>query len=184
MSQLKKNRNQGLDLLRIICMLMVICLHYLGTDNVIGEADLYSANWFVSQTFFSLSMVAINCFVLLSGYFLCESTIRLGRWLSIWVQVVFYSFGIYLVLCATGVVPFDWAEAVKSTMVVTLRRYWFVTTYLILYAVAPFLNILISAIDRRSHFLLCATMLFIYSFLHNLVYICDFGGLSGGTSLI
>lgn len=185
MSQLRKNRNQGLDLLRIICMLMVICLHFFGHGGVVeGALQLWTPNWYIVQLIVGFCYVCVNCFVLISGYFLCTSSFRLTKWVSIWVEALFYSVIIYLLLVILGLVPLSVSGLVKSLLVFTMRRYWFVTAYLLLLIVSPLLNHAIASMNRRSHAACCAVMFLVFSVLHNIVYICDFALMNNGSGLI
>lgn len=180
-----KARNQGLDLLRVICMLMVVCLHYLGQGGLVEAAlTLWTPNWFLGQLIAGFCRVCVNCFILISGYFMCTSKFRLSKWVSVWIQTMFYSVVVYLVLVLCGVVTFSVAELLKSFMVFTLSRYWFVTAYLLLMAVSPFLNHAIAHMDQRAHAACCCVMFLIFSVLHNVVYICDFAWMNNGSGLI
>jgi len=143
---------------------------------------LGKANWYLGNIFNSLCGVAVNCFVLLSGYFLCTASFKLSKLTSIWIQTMFYSVVLYLI-CAS-VAGFSLTELIKSAMVLILQRYWFVTAYLLLYMLFPFLNYAIHAMNKRTHFLCCCVLLGIFSVLHNLVYISDFGYINGGSSLL
>lgn len=75
-------------------------------------------------------------------------------------------------------------QFIKSGMVVTLKQYWFVTAYLLMYAVSPFLNCAIRSMSKRMHLLCCCVLMGIFSVLHNLVYISDFGHIVGGYSFL
>lgn len=44
----------------------------------------------------SFSIVAVNCFVLITGYFLCTAEFNYKKILNLWIQVEVYSIGIYL----------------------------------------------------------------------------------------
>ena len=166
-------------------MLMVICLHFFGHGGVVEHAlQLWTPNWFIVQLIVGFCYVCVNCFILISGYFLCTSKFRLVKWVSIWIETMFYSVLIYLLLVVFGLVPFSVSELVKSFMVFTLSRYWFVTAYLLLMIISPFLNHAIAHMDQRSHAACCVIMFLVFSVLHNIVYICDFAQLSNGYSML
>ena len=94
-----KERNASIDLLKIISMLMVIVLH--ATQYGIANADIipFSVPYYVSYVSRSFSIVAVNVFILISGYFLCKQTVTIKKIFKLWIQVELYSVGIYLVLC-------------------------------------------------------------------------------------
>lgn len=72
------NRNIGLDALRIISMMMVLALHYLGKGGLLerNTSEIYNVIYLLLE---ALSIVAVNCFVLISGYFLCKSEFKLKK---------------------------------------------------------------------------------------------------------
>ena len=148
---MKEKRDMGLDLLRVLCMLMVVCNHLISWSHLfMDEAEAMTPMWLVGNTFFGYMMPAVNCFVLISGYFLCTSTFRLKKLVSLWLQVVTYSAGIYLLVCLFhGETDFSVMQFLKNCLVVTMGRYWFVTAYVLMYIVSPFLNRAIHAMDKK-----------------------------------
>ena len=91
---MKQNRNLGLDLLRIVSMMMVVGLHFINHSGLWEALSQGSLNWYLSNLVFGLCYVCVNCFVLISGYFQCEATFKLKRVVSIWIQAACYSVGI------------------------------------------------------------------------------------------
>ena len=182
---MKQERDFGLDLLRIICMLMVVCLHAFNHGGLVeGTLVPSTANFYLGNAMFTLCLPAVNCFVMISGYFLCTADFKLKKLISIWGQAFFYSISITSIAMLLGHQAFSFKELVKSILVILLKRYWFVTAYVLMYAVSPFLNCAIRALDRKTHLLCCCTLLGIFSVLHNMMYISDFGGINGGYSFL
>lgn len=174
-----------MDLLRIICMMMVVCIHTLGWVGLIENTLAPGTpNYFICNILFAFCLVAVNCFVMITGYFQCTSTFKLKKCVSTWGTALFYSIVIYFILILTGNLDFSLKELIKHTMVFTLDRYWFITAYLLLYMVSPFLNCAIRAMSRKTHLMCCCTLLLLFSVLHNIVYICDFGDVQGGYSFL
>ena len=65
----KEKRNIGLDLLRILSMFMVLILHLLGKGGML-EKESNSQIYYLIYNFMEiLCIVAVNCYVLISGYF-------------------------------------------------------------------------------------------------------------------
>lgn len=88
-----KKRNLNLDMLRILCMFFVVTIHCLGRGGLIeGTAIKFgTVNYHLTQILNALLIVEVNCFVLISGYFLCTSEFKLKKLVSVWGQTVFYS---------------------------------------------------------------------------------------------
>lgn len=182
---MKQERDYGLDLLRILCMLMVVCLHALNHGGLVeGTLVPGTANFYLGNAMFALCLPAVNCFVMISGYFLCTADFKLKKLISIWGQALFYSVLITCINMLLGNQAFSIKEMAKSFFVVSLKRYWYVSAYILMYAVSPFLNCAIRAMDRKTHLLCCGTLLGIFSVLHNMIYISDFGGINGGYSFL
>ena len=179
-------RDTGLDLLRIISMIMVVCIHTVGWGGLVeGALVPGTANWYLGNAMQTLSLQAVNCFVLISGYFLCTAKFRLSKLASTWMQAAFYSVGIYLVLALVhvGGTQFSLKELIKCALVVTMDRYWFVTDYIMLYCLFPVLNYAIRSMNRKQHLLCCCILLILFSIIPNIVYVVDFSGINGGYSL-
>ena len=80
-------RSANLELLRIVAMIMIVLIHIFGKADLLHAPALSGANrqgFWVLET---LCIVAVNCYVLISGYFLSRSTFRLGKYLRLWSPV-------------------------------------------------------------------------------------------------
>ncbi|MDE6723424.1 MAG: hypothetical protein K2J55_04430, partial [Eubacterium sp.] len=68
MEKTASKRNYGIDLLRIVCMIMVPVLHVLGHGGLLEGAEILSVKyefvWFLEAAAFC----AVNCYALISGY--------------------------------------------------------------------------------------------------------------------
>ena len=101
-----KKRMVSIELLRVISMLMVVMLHYLGKGYLIPALDgAMNATGYVAWFLESMSAVAVNVYMLISGYFLVESSFKLGRLLNLLCQVIFYSVLVPIVLICLGILP-------------------------------------------------------------------------------
>ena len=102
-----KGRDASLDLLRILCMFLIVLGHAIIHGKVLDTASVNSTNYFLVNVLRAFLSVHVNCFVLISGYFLCTREFRLKKALFIWEQALFWSLGLYLVLCLGRIVQFD-----------------------------------------------------------------------------
>lgn len=159
-----KKRNANLDLLRIFSMMLIILLHSVDHSGVLETADAGTASMQLCVRFvYMLTQVCVNCYVLLSGYFLVKSKFRLQKLVALWMEVVFYSFIIKLIFMIVGYRPFSIGSLISCFMPVTTGRYWFITIYFGLYLVSPFLNIAIHAMNKKQHTMLNVLLFFLFS---------------------
>lgn len=87
-----------------------------------------------------LTAIGVNCYVLISGYFLVKSDFKLNKLVKMWFQTLFYSVGIYVILCCAGFIPFDIKGLEVAGLVIRGNLYWFVTQYKALLFLNPFLS--------------------------------------------
>jgi len=164
-----KTRNIGLDLLRIIAMLLIILLHSVDHSGVIeAAAGGTTAVYAYTKLVFALSKVCVNCFVMISGYFLVTSRFRLSKLAALWLETVFYSLVIRLIFIAAGAKAFSITSVVSCLFPVVTGRYWFITIYFGLYVVAPFLNIAVGAMNKRQHTALNVVLFLLFSVLSSI----------------
>ena len=143
----------NIELLRIISMGMVIVLHYLGKGGLLPNMGLaMGANAYAAWIMESLAIVAVNVYVLISGYFLVESEFKLGKVVSLVAQVLFYTVVITIIACATGI--FDVNElgiyhVIMQILPLQMEHYWFVTAYIGMYILTPVLAAGIKNISKK-----------------------------------
>ena len=78
-----------------MAMMMVVVLHYLGKGGLLPDLTApLSAQDTVAWLLEAFCIVAVNVYMMISGYFLCESSFKLSRLLTLWVQLWLYSVGI------------------------------------------------------------------------------------------
>ena len=91
----KKERMANLEVLRCVAMMMVVVLHYLGKGGLLPDLTApLSVQDMAAWLLEAICIVAVNVYMMISGYFLCESSFKLSRLLTLWLQLWLYSVGI------------------------------------------------------------------------------------------
>ena len=173
MSKMKdKKRETNLELLRILAMLMVISLHYLDKGNALVEIeDLYVSspniiNKMLAWVLEVLSYGAVNIYIMISGYFLINSSAKMEKPFKIVVQVLFYSAGIFFIFMALGKLPNYATETFFKGIFFTpiaSAHYWFASSYVFFYLLAPFVAIGIRHLNEKQHRGLMIIVLLLFS---------------------
>lgn len=146
-----KERNYGIDFLRLILMFMVCTLHILGHGGVLNACDYGSLNHKVYWFLEILSYCAVDGFVLISGYMSVDKPLNVSKILEMWFQVFFYSVSIPLVLWITGInTNYDIWYILKCGLPIITERYWFFTAYFALFLIMPILNKFIFSISKNA----------------------------------
>ena len=160
-------RQANFELLRIVAMGMIIVLHYLDRGGILvpyGEnaSVLNHTAWLIE----AFCMVSVNCYVLISGYFLAESEWKPGRVLSLAAQVLFYSILIPIGMLCVGMITvsqlsiYDWLTFIFPFQ---NEHYWFATHYLILFMFVPILSAGVQKLDKKTLQIVIGLLLLFFS---------------------
>lgn len=170
----KQERNISLDMLRVIVMILIVLSHTLLYGKVFEHVKIFSINYYISYTVYAFIYVHVNCFVLLSGYFLSQKEFQCKRIFSLWRKILFWSLFLYIFFVGVGVIPFSLKTATEALFPFISKRYWFLTTYLLMYCLVPFLNAAISALSKKQYQIGLAIIFVIYIVLQNIFFWKEF----------
>ena len=152
--QTKKQRIVSIELLRILAMLMVVMLHYLSKGELLeAMTGPLSANGYIAWLIEAFAIVAVNVYMLISGFFLVESGFKAGRIAELVCQVLFYSLLVPPVLMALGILHAEDLTIYKLLQYIfptQMEHYWFATAYVIMYLFCPLLSTAVRAMKREQ----------------------------------
>lgn len=149
----EEKRMTNFELLRIIAMMMVVMMHYfLYADLLPSMTDQVGQENILALLLESFCIVAVNVFVMISGYFMIKSRFKFRRFFRLLFQVLFYTLLIPLVLSIFGLPVIAEQEGVygiiKYILPVSTMHYWFITAYVLLYLISPFISIAFEKIEK------------------------------------
>ena len=159
-------RSSNLELYRILVMLLIVAHHYVvnsGLMSVMSENMLS-----INTTFYSLlgawGKTGINCFVLITGYFMCKSQITLRKFLKLFLWVITYTILFLAIFLIFDYKPFGVLSMIYEAIPLKNITDGFTSCFIVFYLCIPFLNILLNNISKRQHQWLILLLLFIYTF--------------------
>lgn len=163
-------RKTSLELLRIISMILIISHHYVVNSGLTNEGGPIAIDPLSAHSLFMLlcgawGKTAINCFVLFSGYFMCNKNITLRKLLKLVCEILFYNIVIYIIFWVSGYEPFSIIQFIKAFLPVRNLGTEFVDEYIVFFLSIPFLNIIIHHMTEKQHIRLLALLSFAYIFL-------------------
>ena len=144
-------RKSNFELLRILLILMIITLHYLnGTmGGAFSNTNPNSFNYYLINFIESLCIVAVNVFIIITGYFSYKkNSIKVSKVIHLLSLCIFYGIVIYLSLIIFKKVIIN-KESIEI-LIKTIFNRWFVLAYIVLYLLIPFLNKLIKNLSKKS----------------------------------
>lgn len=163
-----KVRNSSIELFRILTMLIIVAHHYVvnsGIMTMIKPDNVLSSNSIFLLLFGWGGKTGINCFVLITGYYMCKSQITLRKFLKLLFEIMFYRILIYAIFLGTGYIDFSIKQFAKTIIPVTSLGTGFTSAYLVFYLFIPFLNILVRNMNKKQHILLMILVLTAYTLL-------------------
>ena len=159
-------RDSNLELYRIVTMLLIIAHHFVVNSGILDKAYEIPlcANSIFLFLFGAWGKTGINCFMMITGYFMCKSNITLKKYLKLLGEVLFYRVLIASIFVVTGYGSIK--DIVNAFLIVrVVDSGHFFASFLMFYLMIPFLNILLNKMNRQQHKRLIEILAFLYIFL-------------------
>lgn len=156
----KTKRQSNVELLRSILMFMVIILHYNNAEMGGGFAYATGSSLYFLQLAETLAVCAVNCFVLISAYFLSQTSRRsLRKPVHLLCMVIGYQLlSYFLKICLAGE-----AFQMKILLACFIPANWFVILFCVLYLISAYINPLFEALTKKQleHCILLCLLFFV-----------------------
>lgn len=155
-----KTRESNIELLRIICMLLIIA-HHCAVHGGVLTVDV-SANKAVAYLFVPIGKIVFDTFLAISTWFMVDTIFKSERFWKIWFQVLFYN----LLLVTLGLAlnmdaSIGVRQFVGSFFPIVGNSHGFASTYLIFLLLIPFFRMVIERCDKKGIVFLTALLLII-----------------------
>ena len=149
----------------MLCMIMIVSHHYAvhsqWDSSLVGSTPIL--NILFVQIISLGGKLAVNVFVLISGYFLVKESFSVKRLLLLLGNVYLFSLANLVVVYGFRLSVFDMALFVRSLFPTLFSAYWFFTTYILLYLTTPLLNRMIQSLSEHRHRWICVSVLVLWS---------------------
>lgn len=168
-----KQRESNLELFRIITMLLIIAHHYvvnselMSADGPIASAPASGRSLFL-LLFGAWGKAGINCFLMITGYFMCKSQITPKKFAKLVGEWLFYRYSIHFIFIVSGCETLTLRSCIEIFVPITQIAQNFTSCFVIFWLFIPFLNKLITNITERQHCYLLMLLGFTYVFLGTL----------------
>ena len=140
----------------------VVILHYNNINwgrgfNYVNENSINSNAMHLLEC---ISIVSVNVFILISGYFLIKSEKRsLVKPIRLIVQVIFFVTTFYVITIIKDKSVFSISGLIR----IIPSTLWYLSVYIALYLVSPFINKLLNSISNENRKLLLLLMFILFS---------------------
>lgn len=160
----KMDRQSNLELYRIIFMYLIVLHHYVVNSGLIDSMQLHGD--FMKNLFYAIvggwGKLGINCFVLITGYFMCKSDISAIKFIKLLAEVLFYNLTIFLIFVLSGYQSFGIIPFIKCVFPFYNISDGFTSCYLLFYLLIPYLNMVIKQLSKKQYIHFLCIILSIY----------------------
>ena len=163
-------RCSNIELFRIVLMLIIIAHHYVVNSGIPAQYnfsyELPSFKMFFFQSLGFGGKMAINCFLLISGYFMIKSEFKIRKLIHLYIQIKFYKLVIYIIFALVGYEDFN-LKIILSRLFSVLYSIGygrsFPELFLFLYLLSPYINKLLFSIEQNAFKRLVLILLFYFT---------------------
>ena len=184
---MKKERESGIELLRIIAIFLVIGVHALYYGHFFSMAKATGGHVYSSTLLFKFATrSAVNIFVMISGFFMIHSPFdvkkSLKRATDTYAKILFYSVVLTIIFLILGPKYCMYGNSVMPTVSIigkglfpiTGQVWYFLSNYLFLCILSPFINLCVQKITKKEYALLLGVLTFIMCIWMNIYRIAPF----------
>lgn len=152
---MRTQRNSSLELLRIICMILLIGHHFSVHGGLLNlDISEYPIPKLIGLIFLPVGKICFITYIAISMYFLVDGWAKFSRFLRCWMEVLFYSVTITIIDYALGGAV-RIRDFISSFFVMTGNSHGFAASYLLFLLLYPFLRKLTAKITiNQARYLL------------------------------
>ncbi len=162
-----RHRDSNIELFRILSMILIIAHHYVVNSGLTDAAGTIYSDPMSWRSIFLLifggwGKIGINCFVLITGYFMCKSKITSAKFFKLLFEIMFYRIVIASIFWITGYEAFSFKALIKTLIPVSGLGTGFSSAFLLFYLAIPFVTVLVRNLNEKQHIKLLLLSGFIY----------------------
>lgn len=138
-----EKRQSNFELLRILCMLLIIGIHITTQTAMDGIKINDGINYYYVTLIGSAGRLVCNTFVIIGAWFLVDSDFKPERVVSLWLEIFLYAVPITIACLFVGCENASLTTLIQAFFPVFGRPVWFGAEYICLLLLTPWLNIML-----------------------------------------
>lgn len=156
------DRNSNIELLRIIAMVMIVMYHQ-SLYGDFGKLSYYNQGWIL---FTSMGgKIGVDIFVIITGYYsITKIKFSYKKILMLILKMTLWSILIQYIYMRSNNVNILKSEGIKSLILAVIPffsdKWWFMTVYILLLLISPYLNIVLNLLEKKEYLLMCCGGIF------------------------
>ena len=165
-----KERNYGIDALRILSMFMVVVLHIFNAGGVLAASGRFTSQYEVGWLFQNAAFCAVDVYALITGYVWVNAKYKYRNVVELWLQVFFYSVLITALFSIFSPSSVSYKEWIKALFPIMSNQYWYFSSYFALFLFIPLLNIIIEKTEKKQLAVFIVIILFFFGVVQTLFF--------------
>lgn len=150
-----EERNLGIEIFRIVSMLMVVMLHILGHGGVYSHTEFLGDNYKVAWFMNVVAYCSVNCYALISGFANVKSNFKFRKIVYLWLEVVTLNVALtavmHLFVPDAEVTADYWLRAFFPLV---KRAFWYFCAYFLMFPLIPILNKGLLSLKKYQHIII------------------------------
>lgn len=167
-----KKRNTNIELLRILIMVLIIMSHYVYHGGAYDMADGF--NKYIAAGLMLGGKISVDVFIIITGYYMVDSNFKFIRIIRLELTVIFYSIGFYLIACLLWKIDTWNFLSIRNSLLPTITNmndaYWFIPGYIAIILIAPFVNIVVERLSKKTFQILLMVLLISVSIIPSILF--------------
>lgn len=149
-------RQSNFELLRIVCMIGIIASHYVTQSDAIEITT--GANLLICLLANIGGKFGVNCFVIITSWFLVDKVQNFKSVLLTWFTVFVYQLSVSILSYVFGIGDSSLFVIAKSALPVLGNLNWYVSAYFVFIMLIPFVKIMLYNLSRLQFITLFITL--------------------------
>ena len=148
---------------------MIVAHHYVTNSGLTGVGEPLMTDFSSKSVFLFIfgawGKTGINCFMMITGYFMCTSKITFRKFLKLLTQIYFYRIFLFALFLSTGYETMSTMRLVKLLMPFWELEHGFISCFMVFFLTIPFWTMLVQNMTKRQHEMLLILLFGCYTLL-------------------
>ena len=180
---MNEKRNAGIDLLRVLSMLMIVVFHILYHGGVPWAEEISYKGYLVTLCLQTFCLCAVDAYAIISGYVGVHARWSLSSLALLYLRVWLYSVAATAVIMLVFPGSVDKGAILKALLPVTRDQYWYFTAYFGCYLLSPLINAAFRTMKKQESLVCLLSCFAAYSILPSFFHVNPFQTNTGNSVL-
>lgn len=185
MINIEKKRNSGIDLLRTLSMFGIIGLHIINQGGIISNLQMNTTKYYVVLFMLVVLYASVNIFGIMTGYLSVNKKDNKNmRIIELLAVTLFWSFaitGVFYMFNLYNIRSHGIKELICCLFPFIIGRYWYITCYILLFFMIPYINVLIKKLSQKQIKTMLIVLFILQTIIPNIIH-SDIFALNNGYS--